>query len=149
MCACRGIRVPGRSAQDGQGVIETILLGLLLVAPLIWALGVLADLHRGALAATAAAREAGFDAGHSPSASAAAVAVDVAVQTAFTNQGLDPRDARVEWSAPSFERGGAVEVVVSYPVTVLQAPLLGRVAGPSVWVTASHVARIDPYGGRG
>jgi hypothetical protein len=134
--------------QRGQGVIETILLGLLLIAPLIWALGVLSDLHRSALAATAAAREAGFDAAHSPSPAAAAGTVEEAVRTAFLNQGLDPAAARVAWSAPSFARGGAVEVVVSYPVTVLQAPLIGRVAGPSVWVTASHVARIDPYGGR-
>lgn len=45
--------------------METILLGLVLFVPVVWALGVLADLHRGALATSAAAREAGFDAARS------------------------------------------------------------------------------------
>ena len=124
------------------------MLGLLLLAPLVWALGVLADLHRGALAATAAAREAGFDAAHAPSPAAAAVAVDEAVAGAFADQGLEASSARVRWSATPFARGAPVEVTVAYPVTVLQAPLLGRVAGPSIWVRAAHVARIDPYGSR-
>ena len=134
--------------QRGQALLESILLGLLLIAPLLWALGVLADLHRGALAASAAAREAGFDAARSASASGANVAVDAAVRRAFADEDLDPGRARVRWSGFGSGRGGAIVVRVSYPVTVLQAPLLGRVSGPSVWVNASHVARIDPFRSR-
>jgi hypothetical protein len=134
--------------QRGQALLESILLGLLLMAPLLWALGVLADLHRGALAASAAAREAGFDAARSASARSASAAVDVAVRRAFADEGLDPGRARVRWSGFGSGRGGAIVVRVSYPVTVLQAPLLGRVSGPSVWVNASHVARIDPFRSR-
>jgi hypothetical protein len=44
--------------------------------------------------------------------------------------------------------GAPVEVVVGYDVTVLQAPFLGKVAGPSIEVTARHIARIDPYASR-
>ena len=76
--------------QRGQALLESILLGLLLIAALLWALGVLADLHRGALAASAAAREAGFDAARSASASGANVAVDAAVRRAFADEDLDP-----------------------------------------------------------
>ncbi|CAN5724603.1 hypothetical protein BH24ACT26_BH24ACT26_19780 [soil metagenome] len=132
----------------GQALIETILVGLLLLVPLIWVLGVLADLHRSALAATAAVREAGFDAARSPTVSGAGRAVDLAVRRAFLDQGLDPGAARVRWDASGLARGEAVEIQVSYPVTVLQAPLLGRIAGPSVWVEARHAARIDPFRSR-
>jgi hypothetical protein len=137
-------------AEEGSALIETILLGLLLFVPVVWALGILADLHRGALAATAAAREAGFDAARSSDVAEAESAVAAAVQQAFLDHGLDAEDARVRWvPRGGLERGEAVEVHVSYPVTVLQAPLLGRVAGPSVWVNAEHVARVDPFRSRG
>lgn len=135
--------------QRGQAVIETLLFGLLLLAPLVWTLGVLAEMHRSALAVSSAAREAGFDAARSNQMAAARLAVDEAVARAFRDHGIDPADARVRWSAaPGLPRGGAVEVEVSYPVTVLQAPFLGRVAGPSVVVRARHVSRIDPYRSR-
>jgi hypothetical protein len=130
-------------------MVETILLSLVLIVPLVWAMGVLGSLHRGALAATAAAREAGLDAARAPDLSAADRSVAAAVATAFRNQGLDPRDVRVRWTAGSMlHRGAAVEVEVRYPVTVLQAPLLGSIAGPSVWVEARHVARVDLYRSR-
>jgi hypothetical protein len=122
-------------------------LGLLLLVPLIWTLTVLADIHRTALAATAAAREAGFEAARSVRPSSAQRAVDRAVAQAFTNQGLDPADARVRVSG-RLDRGAPIEIEIAYPVTVLQAPLLGRVAGPSVWIRAKHVARVDPYRSR-
>lgn len=138
-----------RRASAGFALVETILLGLLLLVPLIWVLTVLADLHRTALAATAAVREAGFEAARSTDPAEAARAVERAVGEAFANQGLDPRVARVEIGGVSgLARGAPIEVEVSYPVTVLQAPLLGRVAGPSIWVRASHIARIDPYRSR-
>ncbi|MFN2488813.1 MAG: hypothetical protein ABR529_03555 [Actinomycetota bacterium] len=133
---------------DGHALIETILVSLLLLAPLVWALGVLADLHRSALASTAAAREAGFDAARSASPASARAAVDDAVRRAFADQGLDPSEAQVRWSASGLTRGEAVEIEVSYPVTVVQAPLLGRISGPAVWVNARHVARIAPYRSR-
>ena len=135
-------------AEPGQATIETVLLALLLLVPLVWALGVMADLHRGALATTAAAREAGFDAVRQPDVSAAAVAIDVAVDRAFVDHGLDPADATVRWSGSGLRRGEAVEVEVSYAVSVLQAPLLGRVAGPSITVEARHLARVAPFRSR-
>jgi hypothetical protein len=135
-----------RRRESGQAVIEALLLGILLLIPLIWALGVLADLHRSALAATAAAREAGFDAARTSTLRDADGAIAAAVRQALQDQGLDPALVRVRWeAAASLERGDAVEVEVAYPVTVVQAPLLGRVAGPSVWVHARHIARVDPY----
>jgi hypothetical protein len=134
---------------NGIAVVETLLLGLLLLVPLVWVLGVLADLHRGALAATAAVREAGADAARSSNLGVADRAVVLAVARAFADQGLDASDAQVAWTSDSgLARGGTVEVKVSYPVTVLQAPLLGKVAGPSVWVEARHVARIDLFRSR-
>ena len=135
--------------QRGQAVLETILFGLLLLAPLIWALTVLADVHRAALASTAAAREAGFDAARATDVSSAARAIDAAVAGAFEDHGLDAARARVQSSTPAgLARGGSVEVRVAYPVAVLRAPFLGVVSGPELLVTATHVSRVDPYRSR-
>lgn len=134
---------------DGFALVETILLGLLLAVPLIWTLMMLADLHRGALASGAAAREAGFDAARAATRASGDVAVRAAVERAFADHGLDPRDARVRWSAPAGTRSGAVEVEISYPVRVLQVPFLGSVGGPAVWLRAQHSAPVDRYGDAG
>jgi hypothetical protein len=138
-----------RERDGGQAVIETLLISLILLVPLLWMLGVLSDLHRGALGATAAAREAGSDAGSSSNLSSAARAVQSAVHQAFVDEGLDPEQARVLWSATTgFVRGGTVRIRVQYPVTVVQFPFLGRIAGPSISVSATNFARIDPYRSR-
>jgi hypothetical protein len=132
----------------GFALVEVILLGLLLLIPLMWLLGVLADLHRGALASTAAAKEAGVSAARAADPAGRDAAVDRAVAQAFRDHGLDPRRAEVRVRAGGGVRGAAVEVVVGYDVTVLQVPFIGRVSGPSIGVTAKHVARIDPYASR-
>ena len=134
--------------QAGQSLIETILLGLVFLAPVLWGLGVLADLHRNALAATAAAREAGWEASRSIDVRSAQGSAQRAVEQAFRAQGLPPGQVRVRLSLGTLERGAPVEVVVSSPVTVFQAPFIGRVSGPSVWIHAKHVARVDPYRSR-
>ena len=133
---------------EGQAVIETILLGLLLIVPLIWAMGVLADLHRSALALTAAAREGGSEAARVATPTGAEQALDNAVAQALVDHGLDPSKATVEWSGTPGVRGGVVEIHIRYPVTVLQAPLIGRVSGPSILVEARHLARVDPFRSR-
>lgn len=133
--------------ERGSALVETLLLGVLLLVPLIWALGVLSELHRAALATTTAAREAGFDAARTTTPGEAQARIDAAVTAALIDHGVDPSGARVEWTS-DLERGGRVELRVSYDVPVLQAPLLGSVTGPSISVSASHVARVDPYRSR-
>ena len=138
-----------KRSQAGQAVVETILVSLLFLIPVLWALGVLADLHRGALAVSAAAREAGVDAARASSMVEADDAVGAAVAHAFNNHGLDPDDARVRWTSDAnVERVGVIEVEVGYDVEVLQAPFLWRVSGPSVGVTARHATLIDPFRSR-
>ena len=135
-------------SESGQSLIETLLLGLFLMAPLLWGLGVLADLHRTALAAASAAREAGFEAARATDLQEARLAADRTIARAFLDHGVDPGDARVEWSLSNLERGQPVQIAISVPVSVVSAPFIGDVAGPSVWVHARTVARIDPYRSR-
>lgn len=135
-------------SERGQALIETLLLGLVMMAPLLWGLGVLADLHRTALATTSAAREASFEAARSSDPVAAKGSADRAIALALRNHGLDPDKARVEWSVGGLERGAPIEVVISFPTPVLQAPFLGQISGPSIWTHAKSVARIDPYRSR-
>jgi hypothetical protein len=139
---------PG-SSDGGGALIEALLVGVVLMIPLVWLLAVLAQLHNGALAAAAAAREAGADAARARDAASAAAAVDAAVTRAFVDQGLNPASVRTRWSVPSgFERGGIVEVEVSYRVAVGGLPVLGTAFRQSIPVTARHVARMDPYRSR-
>jgi hypothetical protein len=134
--------------ERGQALIETLLIGLLMMAPLLWALGVLADLHRNALATTAAAREGGSEAARSIDLPNARATADRAIAIALSDQGLDPDLAEVEWSLQGLRRGSTVTVVVSYPTRALSAPFIGSVAGPSIWTHAKSVVRIDPYRSR-
>jgi hypothetical protein len=135
--------------ERGFALIEAVLLGLVLIVPLVWALGVLSAVHQGALAATSAAREAGIDAARARDLEGAVHAVEDAVSRAFVDHGLDASEADVEFSAaPGLRRAGAVEVIVRYPVDVLRAPLLGAISGPAVWIDARNVTRIEPFGSR-
>lgn len=134
------------AGEDGMALVEALLVTMMFTVPLLVALGALSELHRGALAATAAAREAGFEAARSDDVVHADRAVDAAVRNAFFDHGIDSASAKVKWTgAPGLARGGVVEVEVAYPVEVLRLPFLGGLTDPRIWVNARHVARIDPY----
>jgi hypothetical protein len=138
-----------RPGEEGQALIESVLLGLLLLVPIIWGLMVLTDVHRAALASTSAAREAGFDAVRSISLSTAEDSIEQAAMLALENHGLDSDEATVRWSAPlGLERGATVEVRVAIPVRVIRLPFADISSGPSVWVRSTHVARVDPFASR-
>lgn len=133
----------------GQALIETIILGLVLLAPLIWLLGMLGEMHRAALASEAAVREAGFQVARASNVAEARAGVARSVRTALVDHGLDPERARLEARWPrSLPRGASISIEVGYPVSIVGAPLIGRVAGPSIWIRAIHVARVDPYRSR-
>lgn len=137
------------SREDGQALVESILLSLVLLVPIVWMLMVLADVHRAALGSTAAVREAGFDASRATDNYAADKAVHTAVQLALHNHGLQAEEAVVRWSAPEgLSRGATIEVHLEYPVPVIRMPLLGSAGGPSIWVRSVHRARIDPFSSR-
>jgi hypothetical protein len=135
--------------ERGQALIESLLLGMLLIIPIVWVLMVLADVHRSALATTSAAREAGFDAARSSDLSDAAKSVERATELALGNHGLNADESNVRWTAPDgLDRGARIEVHVAYPVPVVRFPFLGEVPGPSVWVRSTHIARVDPFASR-
>jgi len=137
------------SDERGQALVESLVLGMLLIIPIVWVLMTLADVHRSALATTSAAREAGFDAARSGDLSAAAKSVERTAELALANHGLDAGEANVRWSAPDgLERGARIEVHVSYPVSVMRFPFLGELSGPSIWVRSTHIARVDPFASR-
>jgi hypothetical protein len=138
-----------RSDEEGQALIESILLGLLLLVPIVWGLMVLTNVHRAALASTSAAREAGFDAVRSIDLSTADESIEQAARLALENHGLDSDEATVRWSAPrGLARGATVEVRIGIPVRVMRLPFTEISSGPSVWIRSTHVARVDPFASR-
>lgn len=135
--------------EQGHSLIETVLLGLLFLVPLVWLLGTLSDIHLAALATTHAVREAGFEATRSSDPVSAQTAVERTVDRTFRNHGLSPDLADVSFSPhTSLARGSSLEIVVTYPVSILHLPLLGDSSAASILVRANHVARVDPYRSR-
>ena len=128
-----------------MALVETILLAFVLIVPLVLLLGMLDHIHRAALGATTAAREAGFAlAGSSDPASEDPAG---AVALALRGQGLDIQRAGVEVSLPErSERGGLIRVQVRYRVPLVDIPALGDL--PGVSITATHDAVIDRYRSR-
>jgi hypothetical protein len=134
------------NTERGSSLVETIVLGLLFMAPLLWGLGVLAELHRTALASTAAVREAGDQAAASATAAEARAAIESAVAEALSDHGLDPHLADVRLtSGASLERGMLVEISLTYPVRVFS---LAGASTPAINVTAHHVTTVEPYASR-
>lgn len=135
--------------EAGHSLIESMLLGLILLVPVIWVLTVFAELHAAALATSTAVRESGFEAARSTDVIGADRAIARSVSAAIADHGLDPSRTTIGWSPPSgWRRGDDVEIVVSYRVPVFQAPLLGAVMEPAIPVTARHIATIDRYRSR-
>ncbi len=135
--------------EQGQSLIETFLLGLLFLVPLTWLLGTLSHIHLAALATTNAAREAGFEAARSSNLHSAGNSVEKTVDQALRNHGLSPELAEISLSPhASLTRGESIEIVVTYPVSVLHVPFLGELSFASVSVEANHIARVDPYRSR-
>lgn len=133
--------------QEGMALVESVLLSLVTIVPLIWGLAMLDHVHRAALGASTAAREAGFAASRVADSDMDRDSVDHAVALALNSQDLDAERARVDLSFPQgTARGGLVRVAIRYPVPMLDLPVLGT--APSVWVTARHEAIIDRYRSR-
>lgn len=125
-------------------MLEAVLVGIVLFVPLVWSLGVLSDLHRSALAVSAATRDAGDEAARASSAEEAGRNAERAVVEALTDHGLDASDAEIELSLGDIERG-RVRVSIAFPVAIGRFPILGDVGGPSIWVRARHDAIVQPY----
>lgn len=136
-----------REDETGMALVEAILLGLALIVPLLWGLGMLDHLHRAALGASSAAREVGSAVTRASDPAHPGAEIDVALGSALTDQGLDPGRALLRLSLPDGAgRGEEVVVEIRYPVAMLELPLIGRF--PSVWVNARHETVIDRYRSR-
>ncbi len=135
-----------RAASDHKGiaVVESLLLGLILLIPVVWMLGVLSELHRSALAATAAVRDAGSQIASAGDVIEVEERISSAVVEAFRAHDLDPSLIRVSWSGVP-ERGATVEIRVSYPVEVFQMPFLDASVGPAIRIEAIHQAPMQRY----
>lgn len=134
---------------EGHALVEAVLIGLLLVVPVVWLLSTLSTIHAAALATASAAREAGFEAARAADISAAKRGIAAASAEAMADHGLEPDRATIRWAPDqSWARGGTIQIEVTYRVPVVAAPFLGTLGGPSIPVSAQHVARIDPYRSR-
>lgn len=129
----------------GAALVEAVLLCVILLIPVAWGLATLDQIHRAALASTAAVRDAGFEAARSPDLSTAEEAIQGAVAAALHSQDLDDENAEVTWSAPDgVARGSRIEIEVRYRVEVLG----GWLPFVSVPVSARHALYVQPFGSR-
>jgi hypothetical protein len=152
----------GVGGERGAAVVELLVVFLTLVAPLVYAMMVMADVQRAMLATSSAAREAGrvYVTGSSRlDAERRAGSAYREVLATFGVRAGDPRAAMRVWAAcPPGAPGGCegglgpgaeVRVVVSYRVPVARLPFLGVVAAPNLTVGSTQHSRVDRYRGPG
>jgi hypothetical protein len=137
-------------SEHGGALVETLLVGLLFFVPLFWLTGVLADVHRGTLAAASAARDAGSELTRASRMEAGVRSADDAIARAARDLGVDANDLEVRIVAPQgLNRGAPVTVEVAAPIRVVQAPFLGDAGGgPRIWVHSTYSAMVERYASR-
>ena len=150
------------AGERGAAVVELLVVFLTLLVPLVYVMVVMADVQRGLLATSSAAREAGrvyvTGADRVEAERRAGVAYREVLGTYGMRVGDPGAGMRVRAGCPvaagagcdgGFGPGAEVEVVVTYRVPVARLPFLGAVAGPGVTVGATHHTRVDRYRGLG
>ena len=133
----------GSRSESGAATLEVMVLGIVLIVPLIWLLGVLAELHRVALATDAAVREVGWEVAHDGTPDS----IDSTAAAAFADHGLEASDGHVWWEG-STERGQMLVVRAAFPVRVASFPLLGSLSAPTIVVEATHRVRVPSFRSR-
>ncbi len=146
--------------ERGAAVVEFVVVFLALLVPLVYVIAVMADVQRGMLATSSAAREVGRVYVTAADRGDARVRVERAYAEVLGNYGLRPGGGRDRLEvaagcpagapaacAAGFGPGAEVRVVVTYRVAVARLPFLGAVGGPSVTVGATHRTRADRFRG--
>jgi hypothetical protein len=149
-------------SERGAAVVELLVVFLGLLVPLVYAIVVMADVQRGLLATSSAAREVGRVYVTGASRLDAERRAAAAYRDVLGNYGYradDPRAAmRLEVRCPvgapagcagGFGPGAEVRVVATYRVPVARLPFLGAAPVPSVRVGATHRTRVDRFRGLG
>jgi hypothetical protein len=142
--------------------VEFVAVFLTLVVPLVYAIAVMADVQRGLLAVSTAAREVGRVYVTASNPAEASGRAQVAYEDVMRNFGYQARDPRahlaVRTACPPTAPAGCggqlgpgmeVTVVVTYRVPVARLPFIGAIAGPDFPVGATHHTRVDRYRGLG
>lgn len=141
------------AAEAGSAVVEFVFLAVLLMVPLFYLVMTLSRIQAGAYAASTAAREAGraFVTASEPAAAKDRAAA--AARIAFEDQGFDADTATLTMTCdgtPCLRAEGRVEMATTVTVPLPLVPSFARGAVPlEVPVTASHVAVVDRFRGRG
>jgi hypothetical protein len=133
--------------ETGLAIVESVVLGTVLLVPVIWLLTVLSSVHAAALGTNSAVREAGHLVSRTMG-EADRSEVEAVVAQALRNHGVEDVGRISLEASRGYARGSEVELSVSYDVPVFDAPFLKMSWGPSVTVVSRHTARIDPYRSR-
>jgi hypothetical protein len=147
----------GPEGERGAAVIEFLLVFVALVVPLVYAIAVMAEVQRAALAVSSAAREIGRVYVTAPTRAEADARMERAYGEVMGNFGYSAGDGRAEVEvhtacpasavgcAGGFGPGAEVSVRVTYRVPVARLPFLGAISGPDLPVGATHHTRVARY----
>jgi Flp pilus assembly protein TadG len=130
------------SGDDGNAILEFVMVAVVLMVPLVYVMLTVFELQRASFAVSAAAREAGRAYVTADSGATAPERAQTAADLALADQlpGSPVADVTVVDGGAGLDPGESVTVSVRYEVTL---PLLGSLA--TIPVTGKHVATVDRY----
>lgn len=136
--------------ESGSAILEFLLIGVVIIAPLFYLVVSLARVQAGTYAVSQAAREAARTYVTAPNSGAAAARARASASMAFSDQGFRGGGNAALTCAPRcLEPGGTVTANTSLHVDLPLVPgFLKSVLPTSVTLTATHTQRVPRYAER-
>ena len=133
--------------ERGNGVVEFVWLGILLLVPMVWIVLSVFDVQRGAFGISAAARSAARAYALAPDDGSGSVRAREAVRVAMADQGLDqPVDVRITCTPYPSDCHAGTSVITVRVASAVRLPWLPDALGGGAPTFALDATQTVPIG---
>jgi Tfp pilus assembly protein PilX len=135
------------SADDGNAVIEFLIIGVLVLIPMAYLVLCVMRVQAATFASTQAVREAGRAFNSADSVRQGQVSARMAARLAFSDQGFEFPESALRISCPAspcLAPGSVAEVLLNWQVLLPWIPA-GLTSAVSVPIEVRHLAPVDDY----
>lgn len=131
-----------RPRDRGGSLIESLLLGVVLLLPIAFVVVEFGEIQRAAIGISAASREGGRAFVTASSPSEANERAELAIRRVLSLHRLDPGRSVVSIDG-RLTRGGEVRVHVEYRTPKVPVPLIGEI--PGITLRSAHLEQVDRH----